>query len=214
MAGAVEPSLAGTPPRVTVDIPAVSLPNVSHRIEDVVATVTTDQSIRWSAEAQIRDADVISVVAVPVPFGQEVLAPGTHQIQLRDTRLFKYAGPHQVRLFLEDVSTGEQIGEVWSEAPVIGRLRKPDIRGVARKGTQVVVRGKASPFPAGVRVEVQFKPRGSKHFRKVDSAHSDVSWRWTSRFKARRAGLVRVRAVSEYGTSSLTARMRVAPTRR
>jgi hypothetical protein len=184
---------------------------VSRRIEDVVAIVTTDQPIRWAAEAQIRDADVISVVPVPVPSGQEVLTPGTHQLGLGDTRLFKYAGPHRVRLFLKDASTGEQIGEIWSEAPVIGRLRKPDIRRIARKGRQVVVRGEASPFPTGVRVEVQFKPRGSQHFRKVDSARSAVSWRWTSRFKARRSGLVRVRAVSAYGTSHLTAPMRVAP---
>jgi hypothetical protein len=215
-AGATPIAAAGsttTASRVSATVAPVSLPELSGRVEEVVATITTDRRVRWSAQVQIVDGDAIQVLPVnPLPH-QEVLEPGRHRVILGTTRLFAYVGRHWADLRFLNPDTRATISEQHLSVVVRGRLAKPHGLRVTRDGSRVKVRGHALPFPDGTRIEVSFRRAGHDRFRPIRRARVDASGVWTAAIKTRHAGAVRVRAVSPYGVSPFTKPRRVARAR-
>jgi hypothetical protein len=189
---------------VSVAAPAVHLPRSHAPAREVLATVTVDREVRWSATVFTRTyggSDWAGrVLDVPVPAGQETLEPGVNRMVLGTTDVISDPGPQQVTVVTTDPATGTEVGRGTATLNVVGHLHKPRIRHTRTTGRHVILRGKMDSNVPDLRLAVIGRRLGAATNKRLAMVNiRPIDGRWRVRLSIRRPTRLRVKAKSAYG---------------
>lgn len=202
--------------RITVSVPTIRLPRGGAAARDVVATVTVDREVRWSASVSVYSYGGFDLAGhvfdVPVPPGQELLEPGVNRLVLGTTDTIDSPGPQQVTVTAEDPATGVELSRATSVVKVLGHLARPRIRHLRVDRHHVVLRGRIDRNVPDLRLAVTGHRLGAATFRRLAKVRlRPIRGRWTARLRLRRPTRVRVKATSAYGQATVSRTVTVRP---
>jgi hypothetical protein len=198
-----------------VTVPTVHLPRGNAAARNVVATVTVDREVQWSAIVWVYTYGGSDMVGhgfeFPVPSGQQMLEPGSNRVLLGTTATISKPGPQQVTVTTSDPSSGAEIGRATAVIKVVGQLPKPRISGVRVQGHRVILRGMAYSNVPDLRLAVIGRHRGAGAFKQLTKVKLRRDGHWTARLRIHRPTRLRVQATSAYGTAAASRTVTVRP---
>jgi hypothetical protein len=214
--GAAAPAAMAAPDTVSVSVPTVQLPRRHAPTREVVATVTVDREVRWSATVATRSYGGLDFVGTirevrPRP-GEDLLEPGANRVVIGTTAEFSDPGPQRVTVVTTDSASGAEVGRASATVKVVGQLREPRIRRVRLIGHRVVLHGTMASNVPDLRLTLMghrlgkagYTPRTMVTFRPIQG-------RWTARLRIGHATRLHVKATSAYGRAAVSRTVTIRP---